>query len=152
LKVYRQKRKTKAARIKAEENACWRRNNISTKSMARRVLEDANLFMRVDDGSPEMKTLVIEYWVSCHLKRNATSLSHEGSSRCLGACFRSGKYKGKSLPEIILIDLDWFYWMAPEILRQACRGGPKTSPGRHGPSKFRRRIGKMVGRVPVRSR
>jgi len=26
-----------------------------------------------------------------------------------------GKYKGKSLPEIILIDLDWFYWMAPKF-------------------------------------
>jgi uncharacterized protein (DUF3820 family) len=26
-----------------------------------------------------------------------------------------GKYKGKTLPEIILIDLDWFYWALPKL-------------------------------------
>jgi len=26
-----------------------------------------------------------------------------------------GKYKGKSLPEIIVIDLDWFFWALPKL-------------------------------------
>ena len=26
-----------------------------------------------------------------------------------------GKYEGKTLPEIILIDLDWFYWALPKL-------------------------------------
>ena len=26
-----------------------------------------------------------------------------------------GKYKGKTLPEIIVIDLDWFYWALPKL-------------------------------------
>jgi hypothetical protein len=26
-----------------------------------------------------------------------------------------GKYKGKTLPKIILIDLDWFYWALPNL-------------------------------------
>lgn len=26
-----------------------------------------------------------------------------------------GKYKGKTLPEIIVIDLDWFYWVLPKL-------------------------------------
>jgi hypothetical protein len=26
-----------------------------------------------------------------------------------------GKYKGKTLPEIVLIDLDWFYWALPKL-------------------------------------
>jgi hypothetical protein len=26
-----------------------------------------------------------------------------------------GKYKGKTLPEVILIDLDWFYWALPKL-------------------------------------
>lgn len=26
-----------------------------------------------------------------------------------------GKYKGKTLPEIVLIDLDWFYWVLPRL-------------------------------------
>jgi hypothetical protein len=28
---------------------------------------------------------------------------------------RFGKYEGKTLPEIILIDLDWFYWALPKL-------------------------------------
>ena len=26
-----------------------------------------------------------------------------------------GKYKGKTLPEIIVLDLDWFFWMLPKL-------------------------------------
>jgi hypothetical protein len=26
-----------------------------------------------------------------------------------------GKYEGKTLPEIVLIDLDWFYWALPKL-------------------------------------
>jgi hypothetical protein len=26
-----------------------------------------------------------------------------------------GKYKGKTLPQIIMIDPDWFYWVAPKL-------------------------------------
>jgi hypothetical protein len=26
-----------------------------------------------------------------------------------------GKYKGNTLPEVILIDLDWFYWALPKL-------------------------------------
>jgi uncharacterized protein (DUF3820 family) len=26
-----------------------------------------------------------------------------------------GKYKGKTLPEIIVIDLDWFFWVLPNL-------------------------------------
>ena len=26
-----------------------------------------------------------------------------------------GKYKGKTLPEIIVIDLDWFFWVLPKL-------------------------------------
>jgi hypothetical protein len=26
-----------------------------------------------------------------------------------------GKYEGKTLPEVILIDLDWFYWALPKL-------------------------------------
>ena len=26
-----------------------------------------------------------------------------------------GKYKGKTLPEIIVCDLDWFFWAVPNL-------------------------------------
>ena len=26
-----------------------------------------------------------------------------------------GKYKGKTLPEIIVLDLDWFFWVLPKL-------------------------------------
>ena len=26
-----------------------------------------------------------------------------------------GKYKGKTLPEVIFIDLDWFFWVLPKL-------------------------------------
>jgi hypothetical protein len=26
-----------------------------------------------------------------------------------------GKYRGKTLPEIIMLDLDWFFWMLPKL-------------------------------------
>jgi hypothetical protein len=26
-----------------------------------------------------------------------------------------GKYRGKTLPEIIMLDLDWFFWMVPKL-------------------------------------
>jgi hypothetical protein len=32
-----------------------------------------------------------------------------------------GKYKGKTLPEIILIDLDWFYWALPKLYGQIAK-------------------------------
>jgi hypothetical protein len=32
-----------------------------------------------------------------------------------------GKYKGKTLPEIILIDLDWFFWVLPKLYGKIAR-------------------------------
>jgi hypothetical protein len=29
-----------------------------------------------------------------------------------------GRYKGKTLPEIIVLDLDWFFWMLPKLYGQ----------------------------------
>jgi uncharacterized protein (DUF3820 family) len=26
-----------------------------------------------------------------------------------------GKYKGKTLPEIVFRDIDWFFWMLPKL-------------------------------------
>ena len=37
-----------------------------------------------------------------------------------------GKYKGKTFPEIIVRDPDWFFWVLPETLRQACRRGSRA--------------------------
>ena len=31
------------------------------------------------------------------------------------SAMRFGKYEGKTLPEVILIDLDWFYWALPKL-------------------------------------
>jgi len=48
-----------------------------------------------------------------------------------------GRYKGKTLPEIIVRDLDWFFW----ALRTASsRTRRKSVRGGYGRSKFQNRI------------
>jgi hypothetical protein len=51
-----------------------------------------------------------------------------------------GRYRGKTLPEIIVRDLDWFFWMLPKLYG---RLGTEalTLRERHAPSKFQRGTG-----------
>jgi hypothetical protein len=53
-----------------------------------------------------------------------------------------GKYRGKTFPEIIVRDLDWFFWVAPKLYGKLADEG-KSLRGRHGPSKFQFRVGSI---------
>jgi hypothetical protein len=53
-----------------------------------------------------------------------------------------GKYAGKTLPEIVVRDLDWFFWVVPKLYASSLRR-PKRLRGGHGPSKFQIRIGSV---------
>jgi hypothetical protein len=54
-----------------------------------------------------------------------------------------GRYTGKTLPEIIVRDLDWFFWMAPKLYgRLATEAGDLARKARA--IKIPRRLGKKL--------
>ena len=54
-----------------------------------------------------------------------------------------GKYQGKTLPEIIVRDLDWFFWVLPNLYGKLAEEA-KSLRERHGPSKFQIGIGRNL--------
>ena len=51
-----------------------------------------------------------------------------------------GKYEGKTLPEIIVRDLDWFFWMLPKLYGKLAEEAQELAR-KHAPSKFQRGTG-----------
>ena len=49
-----------------------------------------------------------------------------------------GKYKGKTFPEIIVRDPDWFFWILAESSTARSQKRPKSWRVEHAPSKFQR--------------
>jgi hypothetical protein len=46
-----------------------------------------------------------------------------------------GEYQGKTFPEIIVRDADWFFWVVPNLYGKLAEEA-KSLRGGHGPSKF----------------
>ena len=51
-----------------------------------------------------------------------------------------GKYKGKTFPEIIVRDADWFFWALPKLYGTLADEAQELAR-EHGPSKFRNEVG-----------
>ena len=50
-----------------------------------------------------------------------------------------GKYEGKTFPEILVRDADWFFWVVPHLYGKLAEEAEELA--RKAPSKFQIRIG-----------
>ena len=61
-----------------------------------------------------------------------------------------GKYQGKTLPEIMVRDLDWFFWVVPKLYGKLADEAEELR-GRRGPSRFQTASEAFGSRISVRN-